>query len=38
VHCKKIITGSNVFGGIKCEKMTNVNITGLNKGLGQKIK
>ncbi len=37
IYCKthKDIHSENI-GGVKVEKMTNVNITGLNKGLGQK--
>ena len=39
IYCQthKDIHSENI-GGVKVEKMTNVNITGLNKGLGQKVK
>jgi hypothetical protein len=37
-HCLKNMTGNNCIGGIKTKKLTNVNITGLNKGLGEDKK
>ena len=35
---RKLDNHSETFGAVKEEKMINVNITGLNKGLGEKSK